>query len=101
MGRSAGAGSFARSWAGGIIGLPASNTSGFPGKRVDPYRAGITTTTLTEPISCFSDIPGNKPHFFTVFTEQGAFVRRCYHTALLRVVACEFCMGTMKGLRLF
>jgi len=31
-----------------IIGFPASNTSGFPGSLVEPYRAGMTTTTLAE-----------------------------------------------------
>src|SRR5579885_2506469 len=30
------------------MGFPASETSGLPGNRLDPYRAGITITTLAE-----------------------------------------------------
>jgi hypothetical protein len=36
------------------MGFPASNTSGFPGKRVEPYLAGMTITTLAKLIPSFS-----------------------------------------------
>jgi hypothetical protein len=38
----------ARSYTRWIIGLPPNETSGLPGSRVEPYRAGITTTTVGE-----------------------------------------------------
>src|SRR5882762_3198985 len=41
------------------MGLPASNNSGFPGSLVEPYRAGMTTTTLAELISSRSPCTGN------------------------------------------
>jgi len=33
------------------MGFPASDTSGLPGNRVEPYLAGMTTTTLVKLIS--------------------------------------------------
>src|SRR6266446_4814130 len=51
--------SLARSNTRWIIGFPASNTSGFPGSLVEPYRAGMTTTTLAELISSRSPCTGN------------------------------------------
>jgi hypothetical protein len=30
------------------MGFPANETSGFPGRRLDPYRAGITISTFAE-----------------------------------------------------
>jgi hypothetical protein len=38
------------------MGFPASETSGFPGRRLEPYRAGITTTTFGELMMCLSYI---------------------------------------------
>ena len=53
----------ARSYTRWIIGFPASITSGFPGNLVEPYRAGMTTTTLAGLISSFSPLDGNMGPF--------------------------------------
>src|SRR5216684_1230402 len=42
------------------MGFPASNTSGFPGNRVEPYLAGMTTTTLAKLNSSILHGPGIK-----------------------------------------
>src|SRR5258708_850183 len=46
---------------------PASMTSGFPGSRVEPYLAGITTTTLAKRNSFVSPMGRNKSSLHTVY----------------------------------
>src|SRR5882724_10072256 len=62
--------SMARSNSRWIIGFPASNTSGFPGSLVEPYRAGMTTTTLAELISSRSPCTGNNGPSGSVLPNQ-------------------------------
>src|SRR5216684_7434469 len=63
------------------MGFPASNTSGFPGKRVEPYLAGMTTTTLAKLSSFHSPRTRNKNCQRIVYDSQRRLlVRRCYHT---------------------
>src|SRR5258708_15383828 len=62
------------------MGFPASDTSGFPGSRIEPYLAGITTTTLAKLSSYHARFKRNKNSLLTVYKFAGRFlVWRCYH----------------------
>jgi Ca-activated chloride channel family protein len=60
----------ARSYTRWIIGFPASETNGFPGNLVEPYRAGMTTTTLAELIASRAPSAGNNPPSGVVLPKQ-------------------------------
>src|SRR6266704_2063264 len=59
------------------MGLPAREIRGFPARRVDPYRAGITTTTFGWLMQA-PDL-GNFWTAWEVYFQRNV---RCYHTPL-------------------
>jgi hypothetical protein len=55
------------------MGFPPSKTSGFPGNRVEPYLAGITTTTLAKLSSSQLLLARNNSSAGPVYQKQGEF----------------------------
>jgi hypothetical protein len=79
------------------MGFPDSKTRGFPGSRVDPYRAGITTTTLAKLILYLSRHIGNNfasPGVPMIYKDEVLILRGDAITSIgsgqrIQLFACE------------